>query len=117
MADAEKLEADAKKAEDKVAKPLPALVSPMTRLSPEIRQEVAKFCREQNASFSPLTNQMWIDKLKSLGKIAKDFVPAPTRLASEGLRAKVSAAEKKAGEDASRITELEAQLAALKTKK
>ncbi len=108
--DAAQIEKDAAKAAAKEVKPLPMLVSPMTRLSQEIREKVAIFCKEKNASFSTLTNQMWIDRLKTLGKIAKDFVPVPVRAAASGLRVKLDASE-------AEIAELEKMLNDLKAAK
>lgn len=74
MVDAAKLAAEAKVAEEKAAKPLPELRSPMTRLPEETRKIIAQWCRDQNKSFSLKTNELWIAFLKSTKLIAADLV-------------------------------------------
>ncbi len=54
-------------------KPLPEMVSPMVRLDLSLRKHVAMYCREAGQSFSILTEQMWVDKLKKEGCLRETF--------------------------------------------
>ena len=110
MVEPKTLEKDAKQAEKKADKPLPALVSPLTRLSPSIRKATALYCKEQDKSFSIISELMWFDLLKKNGKIAKELQPEERKAAASGLRVQLSESE-------DRCAELEAKLAALKAGK
>lgn len=73
MVDANNLSKDVKVAEDKAAKPLPELRSPMTRLPEETRKIIARWCRDSGMSFSLKTNELWIVFLKATKLIPADL--------------------------------------------
>lgn len=112
MADAEKLEEEAKKAKEKKDRPLPALVSPTVNLVIELRQAIAVRCRDTGESFSIVTNKMWLALLKKEGKVKADLEPdfSAKRMGGGGMKKKIE--EKDATIDA-----LQKELAALKAAK
>jgi len=67
-------EANANADVNAAVKALPALRTPMVKLPEEIRTTIAEYCRENETSFSRLTAQMWVDKLKAEKKIPADMV-------------------------------------------
>lgn len=113
MAKADELKktAETAQAKPKEEKPLPAMVSPTVNLAPELREAVAKRCRDTEESFSVKTNKMWFDLLKQEGRVKADLkvdfaAKRPGAKASE----KIAAQEKQ-------IAELQAELAALKAQR
>jgi len=112
MADAEKLELDAAKAKAKEEKPLPALVSPTVNLVPELRQAIAKRCRETGESFSIVCNKMWLAMLKKEGRVKADLEPDFSVKRGGGTAWKAKAEEKDGI-----IEDLKKQLAAAKASK
>ncbi len=111
MPDATELANDAAKAEAKAKKPLPELQSPMTRLPDEIRKIIAKWCANNNTSFSRKTVLFWIDFLKS----AK-LIPVDLKIDLEPKRGGYSFREKETTYQ-NKIAELEKALAAAKAGK
>lgn len=69
----------AKKVNTKKQGELPGLASPMTRLDLPLRKPVAEYCRDQGASFSSITAQMWVDLLKKRKLIKADYELPPLR--------------------------------------
>lgn len=112
MAKAEELEKDAEaKKEAAKDKPLPALVSPTVNLVIELRQAIAKRCRETAESFSVVTNKMWLKLLKAEKRVAESLEPDfSVKRIGGGMKLKLE-------EKDTEITELKRQLAEAKAGK
>lgn len=112
MDKAEQLEKDAAKKEVAKNKPLPALVSPTVNLAVELRQAIAKRCRETGDSFSLVTNKMWLKMLKAEGLVKADLEPDfSAKRIGGGLKAKI---EEKDAKIADLMKQLEEAKAAKK---
>lgn len=108
MAKAEELEKDAAKTKEKKDKPLPALVSPTVNLAIELRQAIAKRCRDTGESFSLVSNKLWLVQLKKENLVKADLNPDfSAKRIGGGAKAKLEEKDKL-------IADLQAELAALK---
>lgn len=111
MADPKDLAAAAEKSNE--GKPLPAMVSPTVNLVEEMREPIARRCRETNTSFSVETNKMWLTLLKKEQRVDAKLNPDFTVKRGGGgavMKAKLEEKDKL-------IADLQAQLEALKAAK
>lgn len=108
---------EAAKKENGKKKGLPALKSPMTRLSDGIRKPIAKFVKELGTSFSRETLKMWAERMKQEKRIPDEvYDEAITMANSKGGGGGTS--YKQAFEDKEKeLAELRKELEQLKAQK